>query len=293
MGKTDVWMPLYVSDYLRKTMHLSTVEHGAYLLLIMHAWTNDGMIPSDDAQLARITRMPLAQWRKIKAEVLSFWTMPGGAGAPIYMHDRIEEELKRSREVSEKRRKAGANGAAKRWQDDSKCYGDAIDLPVADASQIDRQSQSHNSPSESKRARGAALPDGLIDKVWSSAPQKARERSSRADTTKALAAAIKRGGDPDEIVASLNRYWQSPDASKDGGAYAKGVHRMIAEDRWREWSTGQAAKSESDDAETDADWRRRLSWWQADRSWIEAMYGPRPGEPGCRVPKHLLEEGAA
>lgn len=281
--RTDTWMPLYVGDYLRKTMHLSTVEHGAYLLLIMSAWTNDGRIPASAVALANIAKVSPRQWKEIGAKVLAFWRLSDDGAH--YVHGRVLEELERSQRVSEKRRQAGANGAAKRWQGDSNSHSPAKDLPVADASQIDRQSQSHNSPSESTSARGSRLPPELLDKVWSAAPPKARERSSRGDTSKALAAALKRGAQPDEIMAGLTAYWRSDDATKDNGAYAKGVHRMIADDRWRDWtSTALIPAGEA------PDWPSRLRIWRSTEQWHHGTWGPSPGYPTCQCPPDLLTE---
>jgi len=56
MAKVDIWMPIYISDYLRDTEELSGSEHGAYLLLLMHYWVNRGEIGCDVDRLARVCR---------------------------------------------------------------------------------------------------------------------------------------------------------------------------------------------------------------------------------------------
>lgn len=96
------WMPLWIADYLQDTTHLSTQEHGAYLLLIMHYWAN-GSLPADDVRLARIVRMSERDWAKIKDTIAEYFE-------PGWKHLRIELELVESDEKYEKRASAGKRG---------------------------------------------------------------------------------------------------------------------------------------------------------------------------------------
>lgn len=96
------WMPLYVGDYLGDTGHLSTVQHGAYFLLMMHYW-RQGALPDDDKQLAAITKLPLRVWLDIRETIQAFFY--GG-----WLHKRIDEELAVMEQKTAKRATAGQKG---------------------------------------------------------------------------------------------------------------------------------------------------------------------------------------
>jgi hypothetical protein len=63
MTKGDAWMPLYTGDYLAQTGDLSTEEHGACLLLLMHQW-HHGNLPSCDKRMASVVRSPARHFRR-------------------------------------------------------------------------------------------------------------------------------------------------------------------------------------------------------------------------------------
>lgn len=72
MSVADHWMPLYIGDYLADTGHLTTEQHGAYLLLLMAYW-RDGALPANDRRLAHISRLSLARWRRLAPPVLGMF----------------------------------------------------------------------------------------------------------------------------------------------------------------------------------------------------------------------------
>jgi uncharacterized protein YdaU (DUF1376 family) len=92
-------MPLYIPDYLADTAHLSTVESGAYLHLIMHYWMKDGL-PDDDVQLARIVKLSMPDWLAMRT-VISAMFMEG------WRHSRIDKEMREAQEAYERLAAAG------------------------------------------------------------------------------------------------------------------------------------------------------------------------------------------
>ncbi|MBB4424388.1 uncharacterized protein YdaU (DUF1376 family) [Bradyrhizobium sp. CIR48] len=91
-------MPLYIADYLAGTAHLTTVEHGAYLLLLMHYWIK-GEPPASDDIARRVTRMTNRQWAKSSGVLKSLF-------CEGWRHDVLDLELAK---VIEKSTIASAN----------------------------------------------------------------------------------------------------------------------------------------------------------------------------------------
>lgn len=133
------WMPLYIADYLADTGHLSTVEHGSYMLLIMHYWINDGL-PAEDLKLARICRLTPKEWQEIKQTMSDLFDAD-------WRHKRIDAEMAKADETISKRKAAGLAGASAR-------YGKGSGKRTEDAKQTDRPSDSDSNSETDKKING-------------------------------------------------------------------------------------------------------------------------------------------
>lgn len=156
--KPDVWMPLYIGDYLKDTGRLSTEQHGAYLLLIMEYWQT-GPIPDDDAELGSVTRLGVKEWKKTRQKLIRFFIVENG----VWKHHRIDEELEkwsaRKALASERARKGGlAKAASSRKKRASSTQQAVLKQCSSPSSTVERVS--NKTLSHSADATPEALPDG-------------------------------------------------------------------------------------------------------------------------------------
>ena len=96
-------LPLWTDAYLADTTHLTTLQNGGYLLMLMTAWRDpECRLPDDDRYLARITRMSPATWRNHAHVLRAFWQARDG----FLYQKRLSRERKRVEERSDKSRRA-------------------------------------------------------------------------------------------------------------------------------------------------------------------------------------------
>ena len=108
--ETGSWMPMYWGDYFGDTMHLTTEQHGAYLLLMGAYWRRGKPLPDDDAFLANITKLSKFRWKNFRKTLSEFFDIHDG----VWEHKRVQKEIVKSTARLASARAAGkAGGIAK------------------------------------------------------------------------------------------------------------------------------------------------------------------------------------
>jgi uncharacterized protein YdaU (DUF1376 family) len=64
------YMTIFVTDYHADTEYLTPEERGVYFDLLCAMWKRGGRVPNDDIDLARMTRVGIRKWKRIKARLL-------------------------------------------------------------------------------------------------------------------------------------------------------------------------------------------------------------------------------
>src|SRR5271155_6060648 len=99
-------MPVFIGDYLADTMHLSTEQHGAYLLLLFHLWRR-GILPDDDRTLGKISGLNAKAWNSHRAVLAEFFELRDG----LWRHGRVERErvrIERKQQTNSQKAKSAA-----------------------------------------------------------------------------------------------------------------------------------------------------------------------------------------
>jgi len=98
-------------DYGRDTAHLSLTEDGAYRRLLDHYYSTGRPIPTNVEQVFRICRpfVP-AEQETVRSVLQQFFTQESDG----WHNHRVDRELDKAREISEKRSKAGKESGRKR-----------------------------------------------------------------------------------------------------------------------------------------------------------------------------------
>lgn len=160
------------------------------------------------------------------------------------------------------------------------------------------ESSPEDIPPKSPKGDLPASIRAVAGKIRDATPKAALHDASVGDIGRALKRAVDDGADPDEVAAALRAYYADPDNAREGGRFAKAPHRMIQADRWRTWvpdlidavipSAPPAVPPAVMAAHLERVWTSRLEDFNRINLW-KPEYGPKPGQPGCAVPPHIVE----
>ena len=112
MADARNWFPLYVGAYLKNTLHLTTLEHGAYFRLLLAYWNEQGALPDDDNRLSQICGLSKKRFQKIRKNLETFFTITHS----FWIQERMEIEIIKAQENVKKQSLAGKTAANARWK---------------------------------------------------------------------------------------------------------------------------------------------------------------------------------
>jgi uncharacterized protein YdaU (DUF1376 family) len=142
MAKVDIWMPIYIGDYLRDTEELSDKEHGAYLLLLMHYWLKGGEIGCDIDRLARVAKTDSITARFVLG---SYFTLTDGN----YKNKRADIEMGNANNRRLAATENGKKGGRPAHNNPQETGGLSVGIPAGEPAGVPKRNPRKSSSSSS------------------------------------------------------------------------------------------------------------------------------------------------
>lgn len=232
------YMQLYVADYLADTAHLTTEEHGAYLLLLFSYWQTGKPLRAD--RLASVAKVPNERWPDVEQTLREFFHVSKGT----WTHFRVEADLAKVDSKSKKNSEAGklsakAKALAKQALEDEQATNASTNVEQtyqrnvnhARSGDTDTDTDTDTDKSKDQKPCSSASAEHVpFDHFWNLYPKK---------VGKAKAMKVWEKIKPDMILfasieESLQRAKRSPDWIKSAGQFIPHPSVWLNGRRWED-----------------------------------------------------------
>ncbi len=179
-------MPMYWDAYLADTTHLTTEEHGAYMLLLAAMWRRNGSVPDDDRDNARMLGLTPAKWRKTKARFAATiygFIVENGA----ITQEKLQKTWKNTQEKIEKNKLNGAKGGrAASNKSNNLAEANATNSPERNATIPEPEPEPYKKEDTKVSLSIVSSEPDLFDEFWERYPRKVAKPNAKRAYAKAL-----------------------------------------------------------------------------------------------------------
>jgi uncharacterized protein YdaU (DUF1376 family) len=241
--RVDVYMRLYVSDWLEATADLSLEEQGAYLRLLAFMWKRDGWLVLDHHALARLMAVSRRNWDRLWSKLSRFFIV--NEDVKTFTQKRLQEELASAHKWRLKCIEGGkASGAARRGKFEESSKGSSkgssrlvegehlavLSPPPISHSHIDPPIVPQGDDSDSSRDSAEEPYPPEFESAWREYPKTPPGRSVKADSY----AAWKQKRPPlARFLENLAAWKRCREWTKDQGEYVPGMQKFIRKGFWQ------------------------------------------------------------
>lgn len=167
--KVDVYLPLYVRDFLTSTIGWTAEERGHYLTLLMIQWDR-GSLPAEAAELERLSPGVSQCWSLLSVK---FPACEEGTRR----NAKLEEHRERCIGIREKRSQAAKSAASGRWSGDASRIANAQQTHSKRTANACHPTSTSTSTSDTYSSASAEESQPAAPVVATSDPPKRRKRS--------------------------------------------------------------------------------------------------------------------
>ena len=167
--RVDVYLPLYVRDFLTATIGWSAEERGHYIVLLMIQWDRGGL-PSGLAAMERISPGVTSVWPLLADK------FPQDDDGQL-RNAKLEEHRRRCLEIKQRRSQAGKSAANGRWSGDASRIANAQQTHSKRIANVCHPTSTSTSTSDTWISPDGEIIQPAAPVVATSDPPKRRKRS--------------------------------------------------------------------------------------------------------------------